>query len=196
MKGFMKKLVSVLVIVMMFVNSSLLSVISVAIDEVERIVDKSKINALYELNMEKYVNYEIGEQKGLMVQTSLKNGIEYQERQEYMPIKTAKTTINAPKVNEEYPEKVEIVVKSTKLTNGDENGKDVDYSYNAENGELQIVTENKTDDDGNVYSEKVESAVDEYQLNFYYGSNCYDANNVDRTLEFSGKEELVLNSDQ
>ena len=146
MKGFITKIISILVIAMMIINSSLLTIISVAIDEVEKIIDESKIDANYELNIRKYVNYEVGEERGLMVQTYFKDGIEYKEGQEQVPIKATNVVINAPKVNGEYPQKVEVIVDSTKLTNGDDNGKDVNYSYNNENGELTIITENKADE--------------------------------------------------
>ena len=117
MKGFITKIISILVIAMMIINSSLLTIISVAIDEVEKIIDESKIDANYELNIRKYVNYEVGEERGLMVQTYLKDGIEYKEGQEQVPIKATNVVINAPKVNGEYPQKVEVIVDSTKLTN-------------------------------------------------------------------------------
>ena len=196
MKGFITKIISILVIAMMFINSSLLTIISVAIDEVEKIIDESKIDANYELNIRKYVNYEVGEERGLMVQTYLKDGIEYQEGQEQVPIKATNVVINAPKVNGEYPQKVEVIVDSTKLTNGDDNGKDVNYSYNNENGELTIITENKADEKGNVYSEYSTEDKNEYKLNFYYSSNCYDAESVKRTLEFTGKVQFKLSKDE
>ena len=196
MKGFITKIISILVIAMMIINSSLLTIISVAIDEVEKIIDESKIDANYELNIRKYVNYEVGEERGLMVQTYLKDGIEYQEGQEQVPIKATNVVINAPKVNGEYPQKVEVIVDSTKLTNGDDNGKDVNYSYNNENGELTIITENKADEKGNVYSEYSTEDKNEYKLNFYYSSNCYDAESVKRTLEFTGKVQFKLSKDE
>ena len=111
------------------------------------------------------------------MQTNLKTGIEYQEGQEYAPIQETNVTINTPKINDKYPENVEIITKSTKATNGDENGKDVNYTYNKENGQLQIITENKADDKENIYSENVAGARDEYQIDFYYDANCYNGEN-------------------
>ncbi len=190
------KIISILVIMLMMVNSSLMLVISVAVDAVQKIIDESKINAVYELNMEKYVNYKMGDKQGMLVQTCLKTGIEYQEGQEYVPIDTSNVIINAPKVNDKYPESVEVVTKSTKATNGDGNGKDVNYTYNKDNGELTITTENKADGKGNFYAENVAGARDEYQLDFYYDENCYNGENAKRTLDFSGKVELKLKDDR
>ena len=190
------KIISILVIMLMMVNSSLMLVISVAVDTVQKIIDETKINAVYELNMEKYVNYKIGDKQGTLVQTYLKTGIEYQEGQEYVPIDTSNVIINTPKINDKYPESVEVVTKSTKATNGDGSGKDVNYAYNKENGQLQIITENKADDKGNIYTENVAGARDEYQLDFYYDANCYNDKNEKRSLEFKGNVELKLKDDR
>ena len=190
------KIISILVIMLMMVNSSLMLVISVAVDAVQKIIDETKINAVYELNMEKYVNYKMGDKQGTLVQTYLKTGIEYQEGQEYVPIDTSNVIINIPKINDKYPESVEVVTKSTKATNGDGSGKDVNYAYNKENGQLQIITENKADDKGNIYTENVAGARDEYQLDFYYDANCYNDKNEKRSLEFKGNVELKLKDDR
>ena len=190
------KIISILVIMLMMVNSSLMLVISVAVDTVQKIIDETKINAVYELNMEKYVNYKMGDKQGTLVQTYLKTGIEYQEGQEYVPIDTSNVIINTPKINDKYPEIVEVVTKSTKATNGDGSGKDVNYAYNKENGQLQINTENKADDKGNIYTENVAGARDEYQLDFYYDADCYNDKNEKRSLEFKGNVELKLKDDR
>ena len=190
------KIISILVIMLMMVNSSLMLVISVAVDTVQKIIDETKINAVYELNMEKYVNYKMGDKQGTLVQTYLKTGIEYQEGQEYVPIDTSNVILNTPKINDKYPESVEVVTKSTKATNGDGSGKDVNYAYNKENGQLQINTENKADDKGNIYTENVAGARDEYQLDFYYDADCYNDKNEKRSLEFKGNVELKLKDDR
>lgn len=195
MKNLIAKIISILVIMLMVINSSLILVISTAIDAVQSIIDESKINAIYELNLEKYVNYKVGDTPGLMVQANLKTGIEYQDGQEYVPIEATNVILNTPKVNEEYPERVEIVAKSTKATNGDEKGKDFNCSYNKDNGEIKLITENKADENGNVYSENVADARDEYQINLYYSSNCYNDKNEKRELDFSGKLYIGLKKD-
>ena len=130
-----------------------------------------------------------------MVQANLKTGIEYQDGQEHVPIEATNVILKTPKVNEEYPEKVEVVVKSTKLTNGDENGKDFNCSYNKDNGEIKLITENKVDENGNVYSDNVTDARDEYQVILYYSSNCYNDKNEKRELDFSGKLYIGLKKD-
>ena len=195
MKEVTKKIISILAIMLMLINSSLMLVISVAVDAVQNIIDESKINAIYELNLEKYVNYKVGDTPGLMVQANLKTGIEYQDGQEHVPIEATNVILKTPKVNEEYPEKVEVVTKSTKSTNGDEKGKDFNYAYNKDNGEIKLITENKADENGNVYSENVADARDEYQVILYYGSNCYNDRNEKRELEVSGKLNVALKKD-
>ena len=49
------------VVVLMMINSSMLLVISTAIDEVGKIIDKTKVQAVVEIGVEKYVNYQIDE---------------------------------------------------------------------------------------------------------------------------------------
>lgn len=190
------KIISILVIMLMIVNSSLMLVISVAADAVQKIIDETKTNAIYELNIEKYVNYKTGDKQGTLVQTNLKTGIEYQEEQEYAPIQETNVIINTPKINDKYPENVEIITKSTKATNGDGNGKDVNYTYNKENGQLQIIAENKADDKGNIYTENVAGARDEYQIDFYYDADCYNGENQKRVISFTGKENLKVKNNE
>ncbi len=190
-----KKLISILIIMLMLVNSSLLLVISIAVEQIQNIIDETKINTIYELNLEKYVNYKIGDNIGLMIQTDLQTGIEYSEGQEYKPLNSTGIILNTPKINEEFPKKVEVLAKSTKATNGDDNGKDFDYAYDDKTGEIKIVAINNIDDNGNIYSENILNARDEYQIIMYYSSNCYDDQNTSRTLEFSGKVQLNIKND-
>ena len=127
MKEFIRKTISIFAIMLMMVNSSLLLVISSAVEAVQNIIDESKINAVYELNLEKYVNFKVGDSAGLMIQTNLKTGIEYEDGHEYNPLSSTGIILNTPRINDEYPENIEIVAKSTKATNGDDSGKDFNF---------------------------------------------------------------------
>ena len=196
MKKIITKMISMLAIMLMLVNSSLMLVISIAVDTVKNIIDETKTNAIYELNIEKYVNYKMGEKQGTLVQANLRTGIEYQEGQEYAPIEETEVIINAPKINGKYPENIEIVTKSTKASNGDENGKDVNYTYSKDSGDLKIITQNKANDKGCIYTENVAGARDEYQINLYYDSDCYNGENQKRVLGFTGKEDLKIKNNE
>lgn len=192
MKRVITKIFAILTIGLMLINSSLVSVISVAIDSVEKAIDKTKINALYEMQLEKYVNYDINDTKGVMAQLNLKTGIEYQEGEEYKPLNSTEAKIDFPKINGELPEKVEVIAKSTKATNGDEKGKDFEYNYNNQTGELDIKIQNKADEKGNIYSENVENARDEMEIYAYYTENAYSDTNSKNNFNLSGKIKLNI----
>ncbi len=51
MKEMLKKTIAIFVLMMMFINSSFLVVLSTAIDTIDRIMDESKIHPLYEINL-------------------------------------------------------------------------------------------------------------------------------------------------
>ena len=196
MKEFIRKTISIFAIMLMMVNSSLLLVISSAVEVVQNIIDDSKINAVYELNLEKYVNFKVGDSAGLMIQTNLKTGIEYEDGHEYNPLSSTGIILNTPIINDEYPENIEIVAKSTKATNGDDSGKDFNYVYDNKTGKIKLVAVNEPDDNGNIYSENVTDARDEYQIVLYYSENCYNENNENRKLDFSGKMQLNIKNDE
>lgn len=197
MKESIKKIFAILVLFLLIINSSFLMVVSTAIDAIEKLIDENKINQIIEVNLEKYVNYKISdESKGTLLQTNVKTGIEYEEGEEYTPIKATKTVINLPQIDGKYPESLEVIAKSTKATNGDSNGKDMYYSYDKETGKLEIVVDNKEDENGNIYTESVNGARDEFVVISNYGADCYNGENVKRDLSITGTiEEILANED-
>lgn len=198
MKKLMKEILVILVLMALMINSSLLMIVSTALDAISEALDESKINSVLEMSLEKYVNYSLDEQtKGTLVQMNVKTGIEYAEGQEYKPLEYTETLLQAPKIEGEYPERVEFIAKSTKATNGDDNAKDIGYEYDRNNGIVRVGVQNKEDEQGNVYSENVNGARDEFVVLYYYGANCYNDQNVKRELEFKGKiYETIHNDDK
>ena len=195
MKRILEKAIAIFILMMMLINSSLLLVISTAIDEIDRLIDENKINPLYEISLEKYVNHNIENNIGTLVQFNLKTGIEYIDGEEYKPLNSTGILLNLPKIEDEYPESIELIGKSTKATNGSEKAKDFEFAYNKENGELKIMAINKKDDDGNIYEQNVEGARDEYTIICYYSSSCYNDKSAKRTLEVTGLiEENIANA--
>ena len=195
MKEISKKIIAIFVIMLMTINSSLLTIISVAADEIKNILDTAKVEVKNEIDVEKYVNYSFEDKNGALLKLDLKTGIEYKEDQEYKAIKQTKTEIVAPQINGEFPEKVEVQAISTKATNGSDTAKDYDYKYDSNTGKIAIVVQNKEDDNHNIYTEKVDGARDNYKLNLYYSSNCYNENSEKRTIEITGKVKEILNTD-
>ena len=198
MRKLMKEILVILVLMALMINSSLLMIVSTALDAISEALDESKINSVLEMSLEKYVNYSLDEQtKGTLVQMNVKTGIEYAEGQEYNPLEYTETLLQAPKIEGEYPERVEFIAKSTKATNGDDNAKDIGYEYDRNNGIVRVGVQNKEDEQGNVYSENVNGARDEFAVLYYYGANCYNDQNIKRELEFKGKiSETIHNDDK
>lgn len=196
MKEISKKIIAIIVIMLMTINSSLLTIISVAADEIKNTLDASKVEIKNEIDVEKYVNYSFEDKKGALLKLDLKTGIEYKEDQEYKAIKQTTTEIIAPQINGGFPQKVEIQAISTKATNGSDTAKDYDYQYDSNTGKISIVALNKEDDKHNIYTERVDGARDNYKLNLYYSSNCYSQNNEKRTLEITGNTKEILNTEE
>lgn len=197
MKESIKKIFAILVLFLLIFNSSLLTVVSTAVDEVKKLIDESKISSVIDVNLEKYVNFNISdEDKGTLVELNIKTGIEYKDDQQYVPIKATRTVTNLPQINGKYPESVDILAKSTKATNGDENGKDVYNKYDQEKGTLEILADNKENDNGDIYTENVNGARDEFVVIARYGADCYSDKNEKRDLSVTGTvEEILANED-
>ena len=190
MKQVLKKSTAIIVIIFMLLNSSFLNLISVAIDEIGNAIEKSKVKSVYEMALEKYVNYDLAGKKGVLVQVDFKSGIEYQD--EYSPLKANGTLLKMPKIGEEYPESVQVLAISTKATNGEEQAKDFDYAYDSQKGELKFVAVNNEDKDGNIYKEKVEGARDEYKIIANYSENAYSESKEERELDFEGSVQQTI----
>lgn len=186
MKDVFKKVITILILMMMLINSSLLAVISIAIDAIEEIIDESKINVLHEINLEKYINFDTESSTGVLLQYDLKTGIEYEEKEKYRPLSSTGIVLNLPEIENEYPESVEVIGKSTKATNGSNTAKDFHFSYDKQIGQLVITAVNIEDEEGNIYSENVDNARDIYTIICYYSSNCYSNRKLERKLEVSG----------
>lgn len=193
MKNLLKKLIVVLFLLLMLINNSVLVVISNAVDEIQNSAEQIKMSPIYELNLEKYVNYALDDEtKGLMLQANLKTGIKYEEGEEYKPLKFTGVILDLPKINNEYPQNVEVVGISTKTTNGNDLAKDFQSVYDSTVGKVKIVALNKADDEGNIYIENDESARDEYTIFIYYSDTCYTDKNIDRNIEINGKVQVNL----
>lgn len=194
MKEISKKIIAIIFTMLMLVNSSFLTLISVAVEEIKNTEDTSKINAEVELDVEKYVNYDFEDKKGTLLKLNLSTGIKCDEDQEYKPIKSTVTELIAPQIKDEYPERIEVQAISTKATNGSDVAKDWNYEYEASTGKISISVLNN-EVDGKIYSEKVDGARDTYKINLYYSSNCYDANNSENDLEITGKITEILDTE-
>ena len=62
MKEISKKIIAIFVIMLMIINSSLLTIISVAAEDIKNVLDKSKAEVKNEINIEKYLQTGVIEQ--------------------------------------------------------------------------------------------------------------------------------------
>lgn len=174
MKEIVRKVLASFIIVLMLCNSSILTLISVATDEVEDNVNTSKVEVIGNVNIEKYVNYSAKDKKGLLVKLKYKTGIEYKENQQYKAVKETLSILNTPEIEGHYPEKIEIIGDSTN---------DFLQKYNNESGKFAIQSEN------------MDTA--EFSINLYYNSDCYNDKNIERNLVISGfVKEKIDDSDK
>ena len=136
----------------------------------------------------KFLPYEIGEEKGVLVQARIKSGI----KDNSLPIASTKLEVSLPelKVSEETnikPERITVVANTTAGTNGkgsNEFGKsdEANYTYNDETGNIEINVVNKAED-GQISWKK---ASDEYIISYFYtGEEVY--NSVKAQLELASK---------
>ena len=167
-----KKLCCIVMLMIFLLNSSIMILISEAIDVIQTNLEE-KVKALAEINLTKYENFDTTTEnsdtgsKGVLVQFNLKTGIEFAEGEEYIPIQETTTNINLPWIGNYKPERVEVLTKSTQATNG---GKEASYEYHASTGTLSITAEN------NGYTENVADSRDEYEIICIYNSKCYTKN--------------------
>ena len=186
-----KKLCCILMLIALLLNSSILLVISEAVDAVQTSIEQQKINALAEINLTKYENFDTTIEnssegsKGVLAQFNLKTGIEFKEGDQYTPIKKTNINVEIPTIDNQKPTRVEVITNSTKATNG---GKEAKYQYNSNTGILEISAEN------NDYTENNADARDEYQIICIYGSECY-TDNEERSLKIKTSVEEILNDE-
>ena len=147
-------------------------------EEINNTDDKAK--ALIELAISKYNNFNIENKKGSLLQFDIKTGIEYKDNQNYGPIKKTTTLVKIPELNGELPERIEVVAENTKATNGQTYNIDGNYSYDNEEGILQIVVNNDGEEPYNQYDSL---ARDEYKVICIYGENVYTDQNEKRTID-------------
>lgn len=186
-----KKICCILTLIVLLLNSSVMLIVSEAIETIQTATEK-RSNVLVEFNLTKYENFDTTTEnsdtgsKGTLVQFNLKTGIEFAQDETYVPIKKTSTNIDLPWIEDYKPERVEVITKSTKATNGE---KDASYEYHASTGILEIRTEN------NEYTENVPDARDEYEIICIYNSNCY-AESETRDLKIRANVEEILNNDE
>ena len=120
-----------------------------------------------EAEVRRYVPFDIGDKKGVILQISVKSNIV----DNVIPVKEEKIEIEIPKINNVDPERVSLSAKSTKATNGKlERAFKVDESYTHENGKVVLTIKNDEDTNGIISWAK--NCQDEIVLTCIYGETA------------------------
>lgn len=119
----------------------------------------------------KYIPYSANNVSKLITQGKITSYVE----NSVLPIKNTNIEVNAPKINNKYPEAVTVVANSTNATNGDANGDNFskdNWSYDSATGKITITVNN------NAVNGKIQWAkntTDEFIVTYVYSSDVYEA---------------------
>ena len=131
----------------------------------------STAKAKLEYEITKYIPYAVNKVSKLITQGKITSYVE----NSVLPIKNTNIEVNAPKINNKYPETVTVVANSTNATNGDVNGDNFskdNWSYDSTTGKITITVNN------NAVNGKIQWAkntADEFIVTYIYSSDVYEA---------------------
>lgn len=119
----------------------------------------------------KYIPYSANNVSKLITQGKITSYVE----NSVLPIKNTNIEVNAPKINNKYPETVTVVANSTNATNGDANGDNFsknNWSYDSTTGKITITVNN------NAVNGKIKwskNTADEFVVTYIYSEDVYQA---------------------
>lgn len=125
----------------------------------------AKAKLQYEIT--KYIPYATQEFSRLITQGKITSYVE----NSVLPIKETQIEVIAPKISNEFPEKVVVTANTTSATNGDIEGKNFttdNWTYDAKTGKVSINVKNDVKD-GKIAWTK--NAVDEYLVTYIYSED-------------------------
>ena len=131
----------------------------------------STAKAKFDYEITKYIPYSANNVSKLITQGKITSYVE----NSVLPIKNTNIEVNAPKINNKYPETVTVVANSTNATNGDANGDNFsknNWSYDSTTGKITITVNN------NAVNGKIQWAkntADEFIVTYIYSSDVYEA---------------------
>ncbi len=116
----------------------------------------------------KFVPYEKGEEKGVLLQTTIQAGI----KDNNLPIENLKLEVSMPeiKVSDETivkPERITVTANTTKGTNGKigNSFSNENYTYNEETGKIEITVKNEVEEGKITW---IKDTKDEYLVNYVF----------------------------
>ena len=131
----------------------------------------STAKAKLDYEITKYIPYSANNVSKLITQGKITSYVE----NSVLPIKNTNIEVNAPKINNKYPETVTVVANSTNATNGDANGDNFsknNWSYDSTTGKITITVNN------NAVNGKIKwskNTADEFVVTYIYSEDVYQA---------------------
>lgn len=148
----------------------------------------SEKEAMLDMQVSKFIPYEINGKKGVMLQTILNTGL----KDNVLPIKSEKIEISVPMIDNIKPETITVVPNTTKSINGEEeviSFTSENYAYSKEEGKLTITVENKENENKEISWKK--DAKDEYVITYVYPENT-EIKEDGVQIEFAANVELKV----
>ena len=118
-----------------------------------------------DMQISKFVPYEVESQKNVLLQTIVKSYL----KDNTLPVTENKIEIDVPTISGIKPEEIKVIANTTKATNGEvlaESFTSSNYSYNEETNKLTIKVENIADENGNISWNK--DSEDEFVITYVY----------------------------
>lgn len=141
--------------------------------------------AYVQANINKFVPFNINEQKGLIMQTTITSGV----KENSAPIKSTQLKIEIPNINNIPPKDIKVNANSMKATRGEENGISFnENNYVIKDGIITINTQNIKDENENISWKK--QAQDEYVITYIYPEEAL--NSEQTSLNIKVNSNIIL----
>ena len=125
---------------------------------------EDEVEAEISQEITRYVPYQVESEKGVLLQTTVKTAI----KDSKLPLKQSKVEVLVPTIGGETPSQIKVIA-NTLATNGvSRTLSEEEYTYNEETGMLEIITENKPEEDETISWKK--QVEDEYIITCIFKS--------------------------
>lgn len=138
---------------------------------------QKEVTAVIEQETKTFLPYELKEEKGTILQTTIKTGLENNA----LPIKQTKIEVKVPELTGVKPEEINVTTKGTYATNNKEAksfNKD-NWAYDEKTGIITITVENAPDENNKVEWNK--TGKDEYIITYIYKEKLEEITSEQKT---------------
>lgn len=138
-----------------------------------------EVKASIEQTVKSFIPYQVGENAGTILQTTLKTGLENNA----LPIKQTQVSINVPQVNGIKPEEVIVTANNTYATNNKsgEQFTENNWSYDKDSGILNITVNNEENENKVSWNK---TNKDEYVITYIFAEKLQEVK-MEQTAELT-----------